>query len=385
MKIKKQFTIYNMIMLITSIVSIGVISMCFLVIFVMKYPVEELQITRASLINPLILSRAIGDFFQKNPSALYWVFIWILLCVATLVITSTVITNLLSRSITKPISELTEATEKIRSGNLTFEVLGSSYDEIDKLCTDFDNMRLTLKRANEHERQMKTERSMLLANISHDLKTPITSIKGYIDGIRDGVADSPEKVNRYLDTIYSKAITIDDMVNNLSTFSRLELSKLQFNFETVDFIAFLKGFLDDYRLDFEKNNMALSTDFPNVEVKVKLDTEKMSRVIANIADNAIKYRNGESGSLSVEIGISAGNVYVNFSDSGIGIDEAEIKSVFDSFYRVDTARSMNIKGSGLGLGIAKQIVEKHGGRIWLRSQGQGHGTTAVISLPIAEM
>jgi signal transduction histidine kinase len=351
----------------------------------MKYPVEELQITRASLINPLILSRAIGDFFQKNPSALYWVFIWILLCMTTLVITSTVITNLLSRSITKPISELTEATEKIRSGNLTFEVLGSRYDEIDKLCTDFDNMRLTLKRANEHERQMKTERSMLLANISHDLKTPITSIKGYIDGIRDGVADSPEKVNRYLDTIYSKAITIDDMVNNLSTFSRLELSKLQFNFETVDFITFLKGFLDDYRLDFEKNNMALSTDFPNVEVKVKLDTEKMSRVIANIADNAIKYRNGESGSLSVEIGISAGNVYVNFSDSGIGIDEAEIKSVFDSFYRVDTARSMNIKGSGLGLGIAKQIVEKHGGRIWLRSQGQGHGTTAVISLPIAEM
>lgn len=381
MKIKNQFAIYNMIMLITSIALIGVISICFLIIFVMKYPVEQLQITRASLINPIILSQAIGDFFQKNPSAFFWVLVWMILCAAVLIITSTVLTNLLSRSITNPILSLTEATDKIREGNLSFEVLGSRYEELDNLCTNFDNMRLALKRAEARERHMKTERSMLLANISHDLKTPVTSIKGYIDGIRDGIADTPEKMDRYLDTIYAKALAIDDMVNNLSTFSKLELSKLQFNFITADFIGFLKAFLEDYSLDFEKNNIELSVNLPNSEAMVKLDSEKMSRVISNIIDNAIKYRNGDSGRLEVTAIIQDAGVYVNISDNGIGISSEEIKAVFDSFYRVDAARNMNIKGSGLGLGIAKQIVERHGGKIWLRSGGAGKGTTAVIYLP----
>lgn len=253
MKIKRRFMIYNVLMLLTPIVLIGVISVCFLAEFIMKYPVEELQISRASLLDPSVFSQAAGDFFQNNPAALQTIWVWAGLCVLVLVVSTTVFTTLMSRSLSRPIADLTEAAESIRNGNLDFEVLGSQYDEIDTLCTEFDSMRRELRRAARKEAAMKTERSMLLANLSHDLKTPITSIRGYVDGIRDGVADTPEKTRRYLDTISAKAELIDEMVNNLSVFSKLELSKLQISFETGDLSCFLAEVVDEYKLDLEKN------------------------------------------------------------------------------------------------------------------------------------
>ena len=277
------------------------------------------------------------------------------------------------------INDLARAADYIRADNLDFEVMGSEYDEIDMLCNNFDMMRKELKRAREREKYMKKERNMLLANISHDLKTPITSIKGYVEGIQDGIADTPEKMKRYLDTIHTKAEVIDDLVNNLSVFSKLELSRLIFEFKEGDINSFMRDFVDDYRLDLEKNGIKLETDIPIDEVIVRMDYEKISRVFSNLIDNAVKYRSEDNPTLSVSTMCSDGGVYVNISDNGIGIDENELKNVFDGFYRVDSSRS--IKGSGLGLGIAKQIVEKHGGKIWLKSDGLGKGTTAVVFLP----
>lgn len=379
MKIRNKFTLYNIIMLITPILLIGVISVFFLIIFVIKFPVEELSITRASLLDPFIFSQALGEFFKGNPGAIWYVVLWILICVVLIVISTTVTTGLMTKSIEKPIKELAGAAEFIRAGNLEFEVMGSEYDEIDMLCGNFDEMRKELIRAGEREKYMKQERSMLLANISHDLKTPITSIKGYIDGIRDGIADTPEKINRYLDTIYAKAQNIDDMVNNMSMFSKLELSRLTFNFQNGDINAFLHGFIEDYKLDFEKNGVSVTDNISEEKAWVKIDYEKISRVFSNIIDNAVKYGSESNPRIEISTLTRDGGVYVYISDNGIGIDEKELKNVFEGFYRADSSRS--IKGSGLGLGIVRQIVEKHGGKVWLKSEGIGKGTTAVVYLP----
>lgn len=380
MKIKSKFTLYNIIMLITPILLIGVISVCFLIIFILKYPVEELNITRASMIDPFVFSQALGEFFKSNPGAIGYVTLWMSICVVLLVVSTTATTHFMTKSIEKPIKDLAQAAEFIRAGNLNFEVMGSDYDEIDVLCNNFDAMRRELKMAEEREKYMKRERSMLLANISHDLKTPVTSIKGYIEGIRDGIADTPEKMSRYLDTIHAKAEVIDDMVNNLSTFSKLELSRLTFDFENGDINAFLRGFIEDCRLDFEKNGVNLVNNISQEKAVVKLDYEKMSRVFSNIIDNAVKYRNEKNPTLEVTTFMRDNGVYICISDNGIGIEEKELQNVFEGFYRVDSSRS--IKGSGLGLGIVKQIVEKHSGKIWLKSDGLGMGTTAVVYLPI---
>lgn len=380
MKIRTKFTLYNIIMLIAPIILIGVISVCFLIIFILKYPVEELNISRASLLDPFVFSQALGEFFKSNHGAVWYVVLWVAICVLLIVVSTTVATRLMTRSIEGSVNALAQAAESIRSGSLDFEVMGSDYDEIDRLCTSFDAMRKELKYATEREKHMKKERSMLLANISHDLKTPITSIKGYIEGIRDGVASTPEKMNRYLDTIHAKAEVIDDMVNNLSTFSKLELSRLTFDFEQGDFNEFLRGFVENYKIDFEKNGIGFINNISDEKAAVKIDYEKLSRVFSNIIDNAVKYRNAEMPTLEVSTFIEDGGVYAYVSDNGIGIDPDELKNVFEGFYRVDSSRS--IKGSGLGLGIVKQIVEKHGGKIWLKSEGIGKGTTAVVYLPI---
>lgn len=382
MKIKNKFTLYNIIMLITPILLIGVISVCFLIIFILKFPVEELNITRASMLDPLVFSQALGEFFKGNPDAIGYVVLWLFLCVFLLVVSTTVATHFMTKSVEKPINDLARAADYIRDGNLNFEVMGSDYDEIDKLCTNFDTMRKELKMAQERESYMKKERSMLLANISHDLKTPVTSIKGYVEGIRDGIADTPEKMNRYLDTIYAKARVIDDMVNNLSMFSKLELSRMTFDFEEGDINVFLRGLVEDYRLDMEKNGVELVSNISDETAIVKIDYEKISRVFSNIIDNAVKYRNENNPMLEISTFTRDNGVYVCISDNGIGIEEKELKNVFEGFYRVDSSRS--IKGSGLGLGIVKQIVEKHGGKIWLKSEGLGKGTTAIIYLPIAQ-
>lgn len=382
MKLKQKFTVSNLIMLITSIVLVGVISVCFLIVFIMKYPVEDMHITRAALLNPLVLNKAIGDFFQKNPETILYVLAWALLCICVFAVTVTLFTHRLAMSIQKTIDELTSAADNIRNGDLSFQVMGSSCDEIDVLCQSFDSMRRTLKSAADKEKYMKEERSMLLANLSHDLKTPVTSIKGYIEGIRDGIADTPEKQKRYLDTIYSKAGMIDDMVNNLSIFSKLEMSKLNFEFTTGNINLFLRDFAEDFRLDIEKNDMRLALDIENTPATVKIDYEKIGRVFANLINNAVKYKKPGRGELKISSHIEDGGVYITVADDGMGIDNRELKNVFESFYRVDSARNLNIKGSGLGLGIAKQIVEKHGGKIWLKSEGVNKGTTAVIYLPL---
>lgn len=368
-------------MLLAPILLMGVISVVFLMIFVLKYPVEELQISRAALMNPQIFSHAVGDFFQRNPEAFQPVFLWLGLCLAVMVVTTTLVTMRMSRIVTRPIAELTKAAEQIRCGNLDFEVLGSRYEEIDALCAEFDSMRKSLRDARRTEERLHTERNMLLANLSHDLRTPITSIKGYIDGIRDGVADSPEKLEKYLDTIYAKTIVIEEMVRNLSTFSKLELSKLQFRFVHGELNSFLKEFMEEYRMDLEKRGMALETAFCDERVQVKIDYEQMGRVLANLIENAIKYKKEGPGKLTVETHAGDGGIYIQLADDGIGIRQEELKKVFEGFYRVDTARTMNIKGSGLGLGIAKQIVEQHGGKIWLQSAGVQQGTKAIIYLP----
>lgn len=384
MKIRQRFSYYNFIMLITPIVLIGVVSVLFLIIFMIKFPVAGTEyFSRAALINPFNLMNAIGKFFSGNPTAIMYVFIYIIVCIAICSVTNTIITRRMASEFEKPLRELRSNMDTIRNGDLNFEVVGSELDEIDDLCEGFDSMRRALVYSREKENQLKQERNMLIANISHDLKTPVTSIKGYIDGINDGVADTPEKLKRYLDTIKAKAGVIDELVSNLSTFSKLELSGLDFNMSRGDLRDLILDVADSYKIDFERAGMTLETEICNEPLPVQIDGEKMRRVMNNLIDNSLKYRRADSAAVKISCFTDEGNAYVTVQDDGIGIEPKELNNVFESFYRTDRSRTSQVKGNGLGLSIAKQITEKHGGRLWLRSAGINKGTTATLCLPLS--
>ncbi|XID92624.1 sensor histidine kinase [Paenibacillaceae bacterium WGS1546] len=310
-------------------------------------------------------------------------FAWmILLVLGILALTNGVLTYLVSRSIIRPLKALQKATEEIKEGNLGYEVKTRSKDEIGKLSAAFEEMRKKLKQSVDVQLQYEENRKELISNISHDLKTPVTAIKGYMEGILDGVADSPDKLDRYVRTVYSKAVDMDRLIDELFLFSKLDLGKVPFHFERVDIGAYLTDCAQEATIDMEKKGIKLELGaLPEQPAQVKADREKLKRVLVNILENAMKYMDKPDGRVVIRAAREDGEIVIAVSDNGPGISEEELPLVFDRFYRADPSRNTSTGGSGLGLSIARQIVEEHGGRIWAAHGEYGIGTTIYMALP----
>lgn len=290
----------------------------------------------------------------------------------------------LSNSIMGPLNKLKEATQKISDGNLDFEIDYTGDDEITDVLQKFDRMREKLIESNEKQKAYEEDRKEMIAGISHDLRTPLTSIKGYVSGLIDGIADSPEKQQKYLTTIYNTASEMDKLVDDLFLFSKLDLDKIPFEFEHVEIGDYILQCCEEIKFSMEKKNISLA--FANLcknPVYVMLDRSQFARVLVNIAENSAKYKKNDIGSLYVAVTCDGKEALIALKDDGEGIEASLTGKIFDSFYRNDPARTNPVKGSGLGLSIAKQIVVSHGGRIWAESN-IGEGLTIYISLPVDE-
>ena len=312
----------------------------------------------------------------------YFKNIFIILCVIlflSFLCTNIFLSYSLSKRIVIPISLLKKATSEISKGNLNCEIIEDGDKEIKELCRDFETMRIQLKDSVHMKMKYDDNRTMLISSISHDLKTPITSIKGYVEGILDGVASTPEKLEMYLKTIYSKTEHIDLLIDDLLLYSKLDLNKIPFNFEKTEVIEYFKFCSNESEFELKKNNIKIY--FENKlqqKTFVMIDRERMLRVFMNIIDNSKKYMDKPLGEIKVSLRETKFSVIIELTDNGVGINKTELSKVFDRFYRIDAARS-EVKGSGLGLAIAKQIIEGHSGKIWAISE-ENEGTTILISL-----
>ncbi|WHY88344.1 HAMP domain-containing sensor histidine kinase [Neobacillus novalis] len=297
-----------------------------------------------------------------------------------LIVTNGLLTYYVSRSIILPIRRLQKAAEQIKEGNLNQPIPVKSKDEIGQLAQGFEEMRVRLKESIEKQLAYEENRKELIANISHDLKTPITTIKGYVEGIRDGVANSPEKIDRYIQTIHSKSIDLDHMIDELFLYSKLDLQRLPFHFENIQFDHYLQDFVEELRFDLEEKKVGISLNIEkNGDYLIVADREHLKRVITNIVDNSLKYIDKPAKELSFHLSTIDSYVLFKMNDNGPGIEEEKLPMIFDRFYRVDMARGTEKGGSGLGLSIAKRIIEEHHGSIWAESQ-KGQGTTILFTL-----
>ncbi|WP_075982824.1 sensor histidine kinase [Bacillus massilinigeriensis] len=295
-----------------------------------------------------------------------WLFAALLLI---LVITNGAISYLISKNIINPIMTLKDATKKIKQGDLEFHIQTDRKDEIGELISSFEDMRGQLKKSIDLQVKYEENRKLLLSNISHDLKTPITAIKGYVEGIQDGIANTPDKVNQYMNTIYKKANDMDGMIDELFLFSKLDLKRIPFQFVETDIVDYIKECVDE--LSFVHKEKGIKLEFSNVyeePVLVLADREKLMRVFTNIILNSMKYMNKPDGIVTLTMTNSSEWVEVVIEDNGPGIPEASLPFVFEQFYRADQSRNSETGGSGLGLAIAKQIIEGHGGQIWVHSE-----------------
>ena len=315
----------------------------------------------------------VGHYYK---SLIIFVFITFLIVFA---IASIIVQRQNLKNIIIPITELRKETEKLRIGELETTITDKGYGEIRELGIAIEQLRLQLKNSIYYQQRVDENRKFLISSISHDLKTPVTSIRGYIDGVVDGVADTDEKKQYYLSKAIKKTKMINTMIEDLLLYSKLDLNQMPFEKERVNIVKYMEDCIEDSSEEFliENKSIIFENELSTASF-VNMDVEKFKRVIQNIMDNTKRNIEKQTGQLKIMLRKTNSSIIIEFEDNGRGINKEDLPHVFERFYRADTARE--VKGSsGLGLAIAKQIVEGLGGRIWAISENE-QGTSIIISL-----
>ena len=291
-----------------------------------------------------------------------------------LVFTSVSVGLWIYRSIAAPLVKLRRATQNIKEGNLDFTLEVDGADEFSELCRDFEEMRRRLKDSAEEKLVLDKENKELISNISHDLKTPITAVKGYVEGIMDGVADTPEKMDRYVRIIYNKTNEMDHLINELTFYSKIDTNRIPYVFSKLNVEDYVADCAEEVGLELETRGIQLYyANYVDKDVLVIADGEQIRRVIYNIVSNAIKYMDKEKGVIQIRVKDVGDFIQVEIEDNGKGIAAKDLPNIFDRFYRTDVSRNSSKGGSGIGLSIVRKIMEDHGGKVWATSR-EGIGT-----------
>ena len=304
----------------------------------------------------------------------------ILIVVLILAVTAFGLCTWTYHGVITPLAQLKVATKNIKEGNLDFTIEKMGVEEIGNLCEDFEEMRKRLKQTNEEKLAFDKENRELISNISHDLKTPITAVKGYVEGIMDGVADTPEKMNRYIRTIYNKANEMDRLINELTFYSKIDTNRIPYTFNKIHVKDYFEDCIDDLSVELESSGVSLTYfDYLEEDAIVIADAEQLKRVINNIISNSLKYMNKPKGVINIRLRDVGDFIQIEIEDNGKGIAQKDLANIFDRFYRTDASRNSSKGGSGIGLSIVKKIMEDHGGQVWATSK-EGTGTTMYLAL-----
>ncbi len=298
--------------------------------------------------------------------------------VLSVALTAFVLTRWLDRSVAEPLDELRAAADRVAAGDLDRRIDYPRSDEFGDVCAAFDGMRVQLKEAEAQKARYEEERRELLQGVSHDLRSPLTSIVGYASGIKDGIADTDEKREAYCDAILTRAADLGRMVDSLSVLTRSEGGGA-LALKPVEVGPFMGSALDAKSAWLESNRVAVSFADESRGAEVLLDEAEMRRVVDNLLENTVRHRDNDSSRVSVKVGVEDGFAEVVYADDGPGVPEEHIGRIFDSFYRADESRTRQGDCSGLGLAIVKRIVEEHGGEVSAHNED---GLTTVVRLPV---
>ncbi len=326
------------------------------------------------LINDVTL--VLQEITQFRNSVIYTLILFLIIIISI----NTLITYLLSKQIVNPLIRLKNAAMQIRKGNYNFSLKTPSKDEIGALFQSFEAARKQLNKSEQTQKKYEQSRNELITNISHDLKTPITTIKGYVEGIIDGVPKSKEKQDKYLQTIHQNAIHMESLIEDLFLLSEFDLDQSLYHFEDIDIKKYLNDSYEELRFDLQEKGIQLDFEASyNKDTIVKADRQQLKRVIINIINNAVNFKNNSSPLIKMILTEEDNEVQVEIRDNGKGISEEILNKIFDRFYKADKSRSESTPGTGLGLYIAQKIILDHGGHIWVKSQF-GHGTSILFTL-----
>lgn len=306
-----------------------------------------------------------------------------IISIMIILLLSQFMTKRLIKTIMKPVNMLRKASERIIEGDLETAIDYEDADEFQSVCESFDLMQLHLKEQMEKNAAYEKARTEMVSGISHDLRTPLTSIKGYIKGMIDGIANTDEKRQEYLSVAYKKACDMEKLLAKLFYFSKLETGNMPFYFQKVSMQIYMEDYVAEKEVEMQTKGIRILGKFNALAgVKCKIDREQMQRVFDNLVENSCKYA-CPKGQLEICVEAfwnpqKADQIRLVFSDNGQGMEPEKLKHVFEQFYRGDEARNAACDGNGLGLYVCRYIIEKHSGKI--RADGS-KGFSVELILP----
>jgi len=280
-----------------------------------------------------------------------------------------------------PLKRLKSAANAIAEGDLDFNIESQGLGEIKNLSKAFEHMRQELEQSRKRESLLENDRKQLITNISHDLRTPITSIQGYVEGLLDGKGSTPERMERYLKTIHMKTDYLNTMINDLFEFSQLELGEYTLNCQIWGTNELLTLLLEPVELWLEDAGWTVEIIKPFPIAVIRVDQIRVAQVVENIIQNSIKYA-GDGNEMTIRASIENHCYNISFKDNGAGIKKEALPYVFEAFYREDKSRRQSYGGSGLGLAICKKLMELHDGKIIVASE-VNQGTELILSFPLS--
>lgn len=275
---------------------------------------------------------------------------------------------LFSHNIIEYFREINVGVERIRNGDLTTSILVKGYDEISDLAYSINSMRVELKQSIDKERELEKTKNNMITNVAHDLRTPLTSMIGYLELIKMN-ADLPVEIkDKYVGIAYDKSKRLERLINNLFDYTRYEKTKIQLNLCKLDIYRFVEQLAEEFYPSMEEKHLDMVTHFPSKSMYVNGDGELLARALGNLVSNAIKY-GADGKQIILELTKKEHKIYFRVINFGKIIPDKDLYKIFEQFYRVDSSRSST--GTGLGLAIAKNVIEMHGGNIKVSSDEKG--------------
>lgn len=309
------------------------------------------------------------------------------ICLLMGLILAILVSNMLFRLIIRqelvvPLQKIRTGMNRIRRGDYDYRIDYEENDPMFEMYDDFNEMAVETKRFAVRENQIDERRRQLLLSISHDLRSPMTSIIAYVQGLLDGIARDEQKRHQYLEVIKAKSLEIERMVNRLFIYAKLDSKGYVMDKQSIDIGEYMKGYVMEISSEYEKKNYKIRLKIVS-SARIQADTDMLNRICTNLLENAYKYNDKENGILKITVKTGRYHVKITFADNGPGVNSDEISNLWDVFYRADHARKNPGQSNGIGLAIVKKAVEMMEGKVEAKN-GKNEGLVIIIRIPVTE-
>lgn len=376
--VKRRIFISNTLMVLVSLLIFLVINL-----FVIRAYSETIEAEFLISAEPIVDEDGLEEMFEdwvlhRNEFLLFLGMDGII-CIIVLVIISQLFTKNLTDHIMEPLDALSEGAKRIKGNDLTHDIVYTGEVEFEYVCDTFNDMQRHILDEQEKNRKYEKARTDMIAGISHDLRTPLTAIRGTIKGLMDGIASSPEKRSKFLQVAYRRTGDMERLLNQLFYLSKIETGNMPLSLQNIEISEYLRNYVKAKQELMEVGKEEMTLETKGIRADVLADPELLQRVFDNLLENSRKYGENIPLKINIILNRTQTGICIRFKDNGVGVQEEKLPFIFEEFYRGDESRNKK-EGNGLGLYIVKYLVQAMGGSI--RAEN-AEGFVVCLELPVS--